>query len=131
MHPNRKREPRQSSFRGLFNQKKQNARKRGILWCLSFEQFMYFVDKPCHWCKIEPFERYNVGISKNGYTQRVGQGDQLEHGWVKYNGLDRIDNAKGYEFDNLLPCCKWCNFARSTRTVQEFTQWINRLKTIS
>lgn len=36
-------------------------------------------------------------------------------------GLDRIDNAKGYTRDNVLPCCSMCNDARGhLLTVAEF-----------
>lgn len=30
-------------------------------------------------------------------------------------GLDRIDNALGYTFDNSVPCCTLCNLARGDR----------------
>ncbi len=35
-------------------------------------------------------------------------------------GLDRIDISKGYSHGNVLPCCTWCNVARSDHfTVDE------------
>ena len=120
-------EPSQSSFRGLFNRHKQNARKRQLDWSLTFEQFLTLVAKPCHWCGVEPFERYNVAVSKNGYTQRPNPTEQTESGWVLYNGLDRIDNSLGYMLVNVVPSCKWCNFARNERTVEEFETWVLRI----
>ncbi len=29
------------------------------------------------------------------------------------HGLDRVDNAKGYELDNVQPCCFSCNFMKN------------------
>ena len=41
-------------------------------------------------------------------------------GLVKVTGVDRIDNYKGHEVDNILPCCEYCNVARSNHfTVEE------------
>lgn len=40
-------------------------------------------------------------------------------------GLDRIDNVKGHNKDNVLPCCYECNVARSDFwTVQEMIDFI-------
>lgn len=45
------------------------------------------------------------------------------------SGLDRIDNSKGYEKDNVLPCCGRCNIMRGTSlTVKETQQLIDKLK---
>ena len=41
-----------------------------------------------------------------------------------YNGLDRVDNEKGYTIDNVVPCCKHCNYAKRNRSVEEFIDWI-------
>lgn len=37
-----------------------------------------------------------------------------------YRGLDRIDSSKGYLKDNVVPCCKFCNFGKNVLTVQEY-----------
>lgn len=36
------------------------------------------------------------------------------------NGLDRLDNNKGYVLDNVLSCCKYCNFGKNILTGQEY-----------
>lgn len=46
---------------------------------------------------------------------------------VKYNGLDRIDSPKGYSQNNVVTCCKKCNIAKSTMTIIEFKEWINKI----
>lgn len=49
--------------------------------------------------------------------------------WSKYNiqssvyNLDRTDNTRGYTKDNLVVCCKRCNYAKADRfTYDEWTQ---------
>ena len=37
-------------------------------------------------------------------------------------GIDRGDNSKGYLPENLVPCCKGCNRAKSTRSPREFVE---------
>ena len=44
-----------------------------------------------------------------------------------YNGIDRIDNNKGYTIDNIVPCCHICNQAKSSFTLQEFQDWIEKV----
>ncbi len=46
----------------------------------------------------------------------------------KYNGLDRIDSTKEHTFNNIVPCCKYCNFAKSNLSLIEFIDWIKRIK---
>ena len=77
----------------------RNAKRRGIEWSLSFEQFITIIEQECHYCGV-PFS----------YTH-------LDHTW---NGIDRIDSKKGYVVSNVVPCCKICNKMKSNRDSQEF-----------
>jgi hypothetical protein len=36
------------------------------------------------------------------------------------NGLDRLEQDRGYEPDNVVSCCRWCNNLRYTMTVDDF-----------
>lgn len=70
-----------------FNKSKDAAKRRGLSWEITYEQFCNFLTLPCH---------YGDTHSKSN------QG----------SGLDRIDNSKGYAIDNVVPCCKRCNRGR-------------------
>lgn len=126
-HKNRLRNPKMSSYRGLYNRNKNAAKKRGLYWDIDFDYFQEVISRPCVWCGIEPSTKYNSCISINGYTQRKYLSNQVEDGWILYNGLDRINNKDGYRNGNICPCCKTCNFARNSLTVEEFLVWIERL----
>lgn len=36
------------------------------------------------------------------------------------NGIDRIDNSKGYLIDNVVSCCTVCNISKGTATIDNF-----------
>lgn len=82
---------------------KQKARKRGIEWTLT------------------PIEAY-----------KLMTGDCLYHGgasgWpLTRNGIDRVDNTKGYHIDNCVSCCSHCNSAKMGRSLEEFIDWIKQV----
>ncbi len=128
-HFNARVDPKVASLRGLFNRAKNNAKKRKISWNLSFDAFTAVILCSCFWCDAAPISHYNVSISTNGYTQRKSESYLTKHGWITHNGLDRIENTMGYELKNVIPACKYCNFARNDRTVLEFKEWIEKIST--
>ncbi len=75
------------------------AKRRNIEFDLEIEQFMSFWQKPCRYCN-DPIETI---------------------------GLDRVDSSKGYVLDNVLPCCKACNFMKGTMIQSDFIDRIHRI----
>lgn len=90
----------------------RNAKKRGIEYSLTEKQFKKITQQPCYYCGAKPNNITNQPHCNGVYT---------------YNGLDRIDNAKGYSINNVVPCCRQCNFAKGKLILQEFKQWIDRV----
>lgn len=39
--------------------------------------------------------------------------------------IDRVDNSGHYTIENIVPCCKHCNFAKRFMGVDEFLKWVN------
>lgn len=39
-----------------------------------------------------------------------------------YNGIDRLDNTKGYTPENSVACCKHCNSLKGDRLTPEETK---------
>lgn len=64
-----------------FAQYKSGAKRRGLEFRLTKDEFQTFWQKPCSYC-----------------------GDR-----ILTIGLDRIDSEKGYFIDNVIPCCSICN----------------------
>lgn len=90
---------------------KVSAKKRGLEYNLTNKQFLELVQQDCYYCGDPP-----QNIIKNHY----------QNGDYFYNGIDRIDNNKGYTIENTVPCCAKCNYAKSKSTLQEFKDWIER-----
>lgn len=43
------------------------------------------------------------------------------------NGVDRLDSKIGYIFENCVPCCTSCNYAKHTLTYDEFMDKILKI----
>ena len=91
---------------------KRSAKNRGLKWNLNEEQFKKITQKDCYYCGAKP---NNIS------------GKKKYNGEYIYNGIDRVDNNKGYTIDNIVPCCRRCNTAKSNFTLQEFQDWIKRI----
>ena len=88
---------------------------------LSFEQFLELSQQNCFYCGCYPANGHN------GYTRshkKKYSEARIRDGYFQYNGLDRVDNTRGHDKDNVVPCCEPCNKAKLTRTQQAFFVWI-------
>lgn len=88
---------------------KKSATKRGISWELSDELVLKIITKNCYYCGREPFQ-----VIKR----------KTQNWTLTYMGLDRINNDLGYTLNNVVPCCKICNYAKSNYLLSEFLEWI-------
>ena len=98
----------EAAFRDVLGCYRRN--KNGFY--LTEQQFLDLIIKPCYYCSKK---------SSNVAFKRKKS--------FKYNGLDRIDNSKGYQLDNVITSCKDCNFLRrNVYTVEETKVMVNALK---
>jgi hypothetical protein len=44
-----------------------------------------------------------------------------------YNGMDRVDSRRGYTLDNVVSCCRVCNFAKGKMHGSDFLAWVQRV----
>ncbi len=92
----------------------KGAKNRDYEFLLSKEEFYWITSQDCDYCGRKPKQ----SIIKNNPSC---YGDYL------YNGIDRIDNTKGYIFENCVPCCGICNKAKSNLPIEDFREWIKDL----
>lgn len=92
---------------------KRGASNRGFEWSLSEAQFDTLIVGECFYCGRPPCNRRKA---------RRMNGDLI------FNGIDRLDNNKGYTSDNTVSCCKICNRAKSSLALEDFMSWIEDLK---
>lgn len=98
---------------------KSNAIIRGMKFNLTMEDVRNITSKNCYYCGEEPS---GISIMSKSKDEKL-----TEYRTYKYSGIDRIDSNKGYELDNVVPCCKWCNIAKNDSTVDEFKNHIFKM----
>jgi hypothetical protein len=82
-----------------FHHAKCMARKRKLLWAISFEDYCWLQSLNCFYC-----DEWFCKERKSG------------------TGLDRIDNSKGYVLQNVVTACGACNTIRSNYLTLEEAQ---------
>ena len=103
----------EAAFNDLLYRFKRAAKKRGIKWGLPPEEVRDLTGTECSYCGCLPAQ----SVKHPHY-----RGDYL------YNGLDRIDNDKGYVSGNVAPCCGTCNRMKGTMSIEDFMAHIGRIK---
>ena len=98
-------------FGRLYASYKAGAKKRNLAFELSKKELRALTSQNCHYCGIQPSQIYRHPNSTN----------------YVYNGIDRLDNSKGYVQGNMVPCCVVCNLAKGTAEAGEFFSWVSRV----
>jgi len=104
----------QSAFNSLYQEYKYTAKKYNRTWNITKELFKRLTSKPCFYCGNPPSQKRLL------YKKRY-------NGIYLFNGLDRVDNTKGYTPDNVVPCCIVCNRAKRDMSQDDFFFWIQRI----
>jgi hypothetical protein len=97
----------------LISMYKYKGYKAHRFFNLSREDFYKLIKGNCFYCGIEP--------------KQVLKRHKTELPQIIYNGIDRIDPKKCYSPDNCVSCCKYCNWAKSDLTMDEFKARIERI----
>ncbi|SRR6266480_3816945 len=82
----------------LWKQYAYKAKKRGLSFSLTLEEFEALVNSPCHYCGERPS-----------------------------NGVDRIDNRISYNSRNSVSSCSECNFAKRVMLAHRFIAMAERI----
>jgi 5-methylcytosine-specific restriction endonuclease McrA len=95
---------------------KRHAARRGLSWNLGREYVRAIISKPCLYCGSIASNEKRTKNTKEPF---------------KYNGIDRYDNAVGYEESNVVPCCFVCNRAKGDLSATEFLEWVNKVEAMA
>ena len=85
-----------------YNDYKHTAKDKKIEFIISDESFYLKRNKPCYLCAKETDNTHK-------------------------NGLDRVDNKKGYTEENTKSCCWNCNFMKKNYEYDTFLQKLKRI----
>lgn len=102
----------QAAFNQLYSAYSRTAKKRGYTFTLSQKDFKIITQKSCYYC---------------GTLPKQGKRGRYSYGTYFYNGIDRIDNSKGYEPDNIVPCCGVCNNMKHAQSQDSFLTQISKI----
>ena len=91
---------------------KKGAKSRNYCWELTDQQAEILASSSCFYCGKDP--------SKYKFRFRVED-------TIDLNGIDRIDNSKGYTADNCVPCCKMCNRLKAAYSYPELYNHIQNM----
>lgn len=101
----------QACIREILTRIKRQATTRNIPMSLSNEEILNLVFDKCFYC--------NSGHS-NKVISHLGE-------YMTFNGIDRMNNTKGYTIQNSVTCCKVCNISKSILSTKE---WLNNMEKI-
>ncbi|MHA2279510.1 MAG: hypothetical protein ACXAC5_01275 [Promethearchaeota archaeon] len=97
----------------VLGQYKRGAKDRNLGFNITDKKFFDLTKRPCFYCGCEPSSVYSNEAFNGDYT---------------YNGVDRIDNTKGYDIENVVPCCGICNMMKKIMSQEDF---INKCKEVA
>ena len=104
-----------AGFNGVINNYKREAAARNYEWSLSDDQAGYLFKSACTYCGKPPSQ------VSSPYKNRPRSSSVCDY---IYNGIDRVDNLRGYTVENSVPCCIRCNKAKSNLTLTDFRNWV-------
>ena len=93
----------------LFLMYKQSAKKMKREFNIPRELFDKLITSDCYYCGKPPYQVFRKP------NERVYRRDSIVH-----CGLDRFDNNRGYDVDNVVSCCWICNRAKNNLSGEEF-----------
>lgn len=105
----------QSSKNHLFSNYKSRARRSNLKFELSFCEFEKLTQNICFYCEQKPQQI----IKPSKYSQEF-----------IYNGIDRINNSKGYIKNNVVTCCKLCNTMKGVLDKEVFLNHVKKIYNI-
>lgn len=111
--------PGAAAFNKRYSACKHSAKKRGIEFSLSKEQYHNIVTQPCSFCgrAPSPWNPYLYADGKVRYKHMSSS--SIERAWIHISSVDRIDSKKGYVFENCQPLCVRHNYMKAERTLEE------------
>lgn len=105
----------------LYSQLIRRSRKLNLEYNITLEDFIELIDSSCYYCgekhSNQIYDTTSYGKRKYIISDTI----------LFFNGIDRLDSNKGYIKNNVVPCCKHCNFAKNTMGLEEFKKYIIKL----
>lgn len=112
-------DPREAQLRLREQAYRSRAKRKGIDYTLTREEFRRLLKSPCFYQGELPRER-------QGRARRKQSGRYPAP--LHLGGIDRLDSTKGYTPANCVPCCHVCNRLKSILSPERFAEKLWRLQ---
>jgi hypothetical protein len=112
-HCSRRRVGTGSEYKWRYQSYMQAAKKRNLSWEIDYDKFLDITQQNCYYCNTEP-------------EMRPSHHKRWDFKFPM-SGIDRMDSSRGYEVDNVVPCCSYCNQAKWDHDIKDFLEWIKRV----
>lgn len=99
---------RKAAERSVWREYRRGAVRRGLSFGLTREQARALWTSPCFYCRRPP-----ANVSTTSKAVFV------------YSGIDRVDNSRGYDADNVVSCCCVCNRGKREMSGAEWERWLD------
>lgn len=114
--------PGDASWNWHYRRYRIRALDSSIDFDLTLEQFRSIAENNCTYCGDGPKIKNRYRSENKHYTEET-----LLRADILANGIDRVDNDKGYILANCVPCCTACNLMKSNHTKQKFLLQISKI----
>lgn len=104
----------EAAFNSLYRRYIKRDKDKNRESSLPKEIFRILTKSNCFYCGRAPSQSLSFKTTVGAYI---------------YNGLDRLDNSKGYTIKNSLPCCKTCNYMKNDMNAYDFLEHIKKILT--
>ena len=111
-------------WRKLLASLKHNAKNRNLSCDFTLERLKAIAKLDCAYCCSPPRNRARIAVTTYD-AQGVNIG-RLQGEPIEYSGIDRVDSGRGYERGNVVPCCIFCNRAKSDYPLNVFIEYAQR-----
>lgn len=101
-----------ATHNSIFLKYKRGAKNRNLEFSLTLEQLVVLIKDLCYYCGSNFKNNFKHSNISTGY---------------KHNGIDRVDNSKGYVLENCVSCCKDCNKAKGTLDKDLFLDLVKKI----
>lgn len=102
----------QATRETVYRRYKRIAKKKNLDFTISEEEFLELTQSKCYYCGCLPASTQK-SLHKNGD--------------FVYNGIDRVDNTKGYVLSNCVSCCYVCNYMKKDMPCADFFNKITEI----
>jgi 5-methylcytosine-specific restriction endonuclease McrA len=106
----------------LYERYSRSAGIRGFSWELTKDDVSQLISQDCVYCGRSP-----MTVMHKNRKHGNGAPQSLNLGRLVYNGIDRVDNTKGYILGNVVACCHACNTAKHVMSIEQFRIWVQKV----